>query len=131
MQELQGTHKNCRLELGLPAKPDLATCLETASAPTVYIFCIQGMADPFQGWEDESVLSSLVVCNALIQCLLSPTVTPNHQEEEEVLNAFFSFVFAVSQSVRISELELVQWDKRDMTEISRSQQIADSAKNPK
>lgn len=91
MQELQGTHKNRRLELGLPAKPDLATCLETASAPTVYIFCIQGMADPFQGWEDESVLSSSVVCNALIQCLLSPTVTPNHQEEEVVLNAFFFF----------------------------------------
>ena len=108
MQELQGTHKNRRLELGLPTKSDLATCLETASAPTVYIFYIQGMADPFQGWEDESVLSSSVVCDALIQCLLSPPATPNHQEEGEVSNAFFSFVFAVPQSVRISELELVQ-----------------------
>lgn len=100
------------MELGLPAKPDLATCLETASAPIVYIFYIQGMADPFQGWEDESVLSSSVVHDALVQCLLSPAATPNHQEEGEVLNVFFcSFVFAVPQSVRISELELVQWDR--------------------
>jgi len=104
-------HKNHRLELGLPAKPDLATCLETASAPSVYIFYIQRMADPFQGWEYESVLSSSVVCKALVQCFLSPTATPNHQEEGKVLNIFFSFVFPVPQSVRISELELVQWDR--------------------
>lgn len=103
--------KDHRLELGLPAKPGLATCLETASAPTIYIFYIPGMVDPFQGWEDESVLSSSVVCDALIQCLPSPAATPIHQEKGEVLNVFFSFGFAVPQSVRISELELVQWDR--------------------
>lgn len=107
MQELQGMHKNHRLELGLPAKPDLATCLETASAPTVYILHIQGKADPFQGWKMNQVLSSSAVCDALTQCLLSPTATPIHQEDGEVLNVYFSFGFAVPQSVRVSELELV------------------------
>lgn len=44
---------------------------------------------------------------------------------------FLICFFAVPQSVRISELGLVQWGKRDMTEISWSQQIVDSAKKPK
>lgn len=76
MQELQGMHENCRLELGLPAKPDLATCLETASAPTVYIFCIQGMADPFQGWGDKSLLSSLCVMPLYSVCFLNSNSHP-------------------------------------------------------
>lgn len=85
--------ENHKLELGLPAKPDLATCFETASAPSIYIFYIQEMADPFQG---RKALSSPVVYDALAQCLLSPAATSTHHKEEEVLNVFFFlFVFAI------------------------------------
>lgn len=128
VQELQGTHENCRLELGLPAKPDLATCLETASAPTVYIFCIQGMADPFQGWGDKSLLSSLVVCDALIQCLLSQQQFLSTRKRERCWMSFFLllFGFAIPQSARVSELELVRWDREITTQISWSQQIVDA-----
>lgn len=90
VQELQGMqHRNHRVELGLPAQPGRATCLEMAFAPTIYIFYIQGIADPFQGWEGEPILSSSAVHDAHIQCLISPTAAHIHHEEEGMLNVFY------------------------------------------